>query len=214
MLDRYVQDSADNAHASSRDGSYDSETDGDSQASTAVGSEAGDAEADDQLNAADDAAHVARLSVEDSPMESSTAAAASCYEQDHQDQRQISTHNDNQDQHVSDSEPQTDVTDRHVKSEAVPEQLPVDLPDHVAVRARAKQNAPRAAAPHEAEQNLDDSSMLSHSTQIPSQAAVKQRVLDQQRSRMRRQVLAKASRNAQKVGNKKERKQTADSVNW
>ncbi len=210
MLDRYVQDSADNAHPNSEDGS--STSNNGSQADSTSASSEADSEADEEASAAaaGDSAHLARLSVDDSAVDNNAALgdnglSHSPAELDHR-QRVTAA------KLGLDQEPQTAPSDRQEDSEALPEQLPVDLPDHVAIRA--KSNGPRAVSPNEIEADLDDSSVMSHSVQIPSQAAVKQRVLEQQRSRMRRQVLAKASRNAQKVGNKKERKQTADSVNW
>lgn len=212
MLDRYVQDSADNAHSTSEDGSSTSNNGGQEDSTSA--SEEADSEADeadeDTSPAADDSAHLARRSVNDSAADNNAALdhnapGHSPADLDHQ-QRETAA------EPGSDQEPQMPPSDRRGDSEALPEQLPVDLPDHVAIRAKA--NRPRAVSHNDAEADLDDSSVLSRSTQTPSQAAVKQRVLEQQRSRMRRQVLAKASRNAQKVGNKKDRKQTADSVNW
>ncbi len=209
MLDRYVQDSADNAHPSSEDGS--STSNNGSQADNSSASEEGDSEGDEETSAAaDDSAHLARLSMNDSAMDNNAASddnglSHSPADLDHQ-QRVTAA------EQGSDQEPQIAPSHRQEDSEALPEQLPVDLPDHVAIRTKA--NGPRAFSNNDTEADFDDSSVVSHSTQIPSQAAVKQRVLEQQRSRMRRQVLAKASRNAQKVGNKKERKQTADSVNW
>lgn len=209
MLDRYVQDSADNAHPSSEDGS--SNSNNGSQADSASASEEADSEADEETSAAaDDSAHLARLSVNDSAVDNNAVSddnALSHSPADLDHQQRVTAAKPGLEQ-----EPQMAPSDRHGDSKALPEQLPVDLPDHVAIRA--KSNCPRAVSHSEAETDLDDSSVMSHSTQIPSQAAVKQRVLEQQRSRMRRQVLARASRNAQKVGNKKERKQTADSVNW
>ena len=208
MLDRYVQHSADNAHPSSEDSS--STSNNGSQADSASASEEAASEADENTSAAaDGSAHLAGLSVNDSAVDNDTSSndnnlSHSPADLDHQ-------HRVTAEPGV-DPEPQMAPSDRHGDSEALPEQLPVDLPDHVAIRANS--NGPRAVSRNEAEADLDDSSVMSHSTQIPSQAAVKQRVLEQQRSRMRRQVLARASRNAQKVGNKKERKQTADSVNW
>lgn len=211
MLDRYVQDSADNVHPSSEDDGSSTSNNG-SQADSASASSEADSEADDEASAAaDDSAHLARLSIDDSAVDNNAALDDSALSHspdadlDHQ-QRVTATKSG------LDQEPQMAPSDRQEDSEALPEQLPVDLPDHVAIRA--KPNGPRAVLDNEVEADLDDSSVMSHSVQIPSQAAVKQRVLEQQRSRMRRQVLAKASRNAQKVGNKKERKQTADSVNW
>ena len=207
MLDRYVQDSADNAHPNSEDGS----SNNCSQADSASVSSEADSEADEEASAAaDDSAHLARLSVDDSAVDNNAASGDNALshspaELDHQ-QRVTAA------EPGLDQEPQMAPSDRQEDSEALPEQLPVDLPDHVAIRARP--NGPRAVSHSEAEADLNDSSVMSHSVQIPSQAAVKQKVLEQQRSRMRRHVLAKASRNAQKVGNKKERKQTADSVNW
>lgn len=209
MLDRYVQDSADNAHPSSEDGS--STSNNGSQADSASASEEADSEADEEVSAAaDDSAHLARLSVNDSAADNNAASddsglSHSPADLDHQ--QRVTAAKPGLDQ-----DPQTPPSDRHGDSQTLPEQLPVDLPDHVAIRA--KSNLPRAVSHSEVEADLDDSSVMSHSIQTPSQAAVKQRVLEQQRSRMRRQVLARASRNAQKVGNKKERKQTADSVNW
>ncbi len=211
MLDRYVQDSADNAHPSSEDGSSTSNNHCGSQADSTSASEEADSEADEEASAAaDDSAHLARLSVDDSAVDNNAASGDNAVshspaELDHQ--QRVTAAKPGLDQ-----EPQMAPSDRQEDSEALAEQLPLDLPDHVAIRAKA--NGPRAVSHNEVGADLDDSSVMSHSTQIPSQAAVKQRVLEQQRSRMRRQVLAKASRNAQKVGNKKERKQTADSVNW
>ena len=218
MLDRYVQDSADNAHPSSEeDGSSTSNSGSQADSASASeeadsASEEADSEADEETSAAaaGDSAHLARLSVNDSAVDNNAASADNAVshspaELDHQ--QRVTAAKPGLDQG-----PQMAPSDRQEDSEALPEQLPVDLPDHVAIRA--KPNGPRAVSNNESEADLDDSSVMSHSTQIPSQAAVKQRVLEQQRSRMRRQVLAKASRNAQKVGNKKERKQTADSVNW
>jgi len=206
MLDRYVQDSADNAHPSSEDGS--SNSNNGSQADSASASEEADSEADEETSAAaDDSAHLARLSVNDSAVDNNAVSddnALSHSPADLDHQQRVTAAKPGLEQ-----EPQMAPSDRHGDSKALPEQLPVDLPDHVAIRA--KSNCPRAVSHSEAEADLDDSSVIS--TQILSQAAVKQRVLEQQ-SRMRRQVLARASRNAQKVGNKKERKQTADSVNW
>ncbi len=211
MLDRYVQDSADNAHPSSEEDGSSTSNSG-SQADSASASEEADSEADEETSAAaaGDSAHLARLSVNDSAVDNNAASADNVVshspaELDHQ--QRVTAAKPGLDQG-----PQMAPSDRQEDSEALPEQLPVDLPDHVAIRA--KPNGPRAVSNNESEADLDDSSVMSHSTQIPSQAAVKQRVLEQQRSRMRRQVLAKASRNAQKVGNKKGRKQTADSVNW
>jgi len=211
MLDRYVQDSADNAHPSSEEDGSSTSNSG-SQADSASASEEADSEADEETSAAaaGDSAHLARLSVNDSAVDNNAASADNAVshspaELDHQ--QRVTAAKPGLDQ-----EPQMAPSDRQEDSEALAEQLPLDLPDHVAIRAKA--NGPRAVSHNEVGADLDDSSVMSHSTQIPSQAAVKQRVLEQQRSRMRRQVLARASRNAQKVGNKKERKQTADSVNW
>ena len=206
-----MQDSADNAHPSSEEDGSSTSNSG-SQADSASASEEADSEADEETSAAaaGDSAHLARLSVNDSAVDNNAASADNVVshspaELDHQ--QRVTAAKPGLDQG-----PQMAPSDSQEDSEALPEQLPVDLPDHVAIRA--KPNGPRAVSNNESEADLDDSSVMSHSTQIPSQAAVKQRVLEQQRSRMRRQVLAKASRNAQKVGNKKGRKQTADSVNW
>ncbi len=209
MLDRYVQDSADNAHQSSEDGS--STSNNGSQADSASASSEADSEADEEASAAaDDSAHLARLSVDDPAVDNNAASGDKAFSHSpaHLNQQQRVTAAEP----ALDQEPRMAPSDRRGDSEALPEQLPVDLPDHVAIRA--KSDGPRAVSHNEVGADLDDSSVMSHSVQIPSQAAVKQRVLEQQRSSMRRQVLAKASRNAQKVGNKKERKQTADSVNW
>ncbi|DBA87222.1 hypothetical protein WJX77_011007 [Trebouxia sp. C0004] len=209
MLDRYVQDSANKAHPSSEDGS--STSNNGSQADSASASEEADSEADEEASAAaDDSAHLARLSMNDSAVDNNAASDdnALTHSPAHLDHQQRVT----EAEPGLDQEPQLAPSDRCGDSEPLPELLPVDLPDHVAIRT--KSNRPRAVSQREAEADLDDSSVMSHSIQTPSQAAVKQRVLEQQRSRMRRQVLARASRNAQKVGNKKERKQTADSVNW
>ena len=201
MLDRYVQDSADNAHQSSQDGSYAS--DSEDEADSTSGSDEADSDNDKQSSATKDSSHLARLKI-DSAADSNAGTDVHGLSADDPDQQARGSAAEPELVH----EPQHGVSDTCADSQ----QPGLDMPDHVAVRASSR--GPRAVPCGEDEQDLDESSVLSHTTQVPSQAAVKQRVLDQQRSRMRRQVLARASRNAQKVGNKKERKQTADSVNW
>lgn len=202
MLDRYVQDSADNAHQSSQDGSYAS--DSEDEADSTSGSDEADSDDDKQSSASNNSSHLARLKISDSAADSNAGTDVHGLSADDPDQQARGSAAEPELVH----EPQHGVSDTCADS-----QHPgLDMPDHVAVRASSR--GPRAVPSDEDEQDLDESSVLSHTTQVPSQAAVKQRVLDQQRSRMRRQVLARASRNAQKVGNKKERKQTADSVNW
>lgn len=202
MLDRYVQDSADNAHQSSQDGSYAS--DSEDEADSTSGSDEADSDDDKQSSATKDSSHLARLNIVDSAADSNAGTDVYGLSADDPDQQARGAAAEPALVH----EPQHGVADRCADSQH-PE---LDMPDHVAVRASL--SGPRAVPCGEDGQDLDESSVMSHTTQVPSQAAVKQRVLDQQRSRMRRQVLARASRNAQKVGNKKERKQTADSVNW
>ena len=214
MLDRYVQDSAENAHPSSEDGSYASDTD--SQATVSNESE------EDLTAEAKNTAHLARLDMADAAVENRSVndvTAAGSHGADYKDledqhgQQMMLSSEHAVEQADSGHQPRNVVSDRHQGSEEATEQMPVDLPDHVVIRSKA--TAARTLPCSHKGQDFDDSqSVVSHSTQIPSQEAVQQRVIDQQRSRMRRQVLARASRNAQKVGSKKERKQTADAVNW
>ena len=213
MLDRYVQQSADNAHPSSHSSS-DSE-DNDAQSSLgserSAGSNAEQKEAPQQQSGdgMDQSAHLARLQVEDCrAMQHCAAGSASDNAQQDAGRREAGG------RCLADAGP---CNRQHGQGQEqdpeLAEHLPEDLPDHVAIRNREKglTAAPDSEAGHEFN---DDGNVLSHGVQVPSQEAVQQRVVDQQRSRMRRQVLARASRNAQKVGNKRERKQTASSVNW
>ena len=238
MLDRYVQDSADNAHAGSDNDSSDSEPDSQDNAVTdEAGSDSGvshevDAGAGDAQAEADEAACDTTAAVTEPDMVAPDTNAAS-QETAHLARLQASDaangsgHNDNHAQDgingqghdtLSSDEHQHVDSDRHRAREQASLQLPDDLPDHVAVRSRNKANqaatTPELDHLSEPDDVADDATDVTHHTILPSQGAVKQKVVDQQRSRMRRQVLARASRNAQKVGNKKERKQTAASANW
>lgn len=223
MLDRYVQDSTDNALPSSHDGSEASDTEDDeeeAETSSTVSGSSSDVDGNQlQLSgqqqledASHESAHLERLRLgHEQALQSSTGAAPA----EHLDRVHTSdwqTSSDSRDGHIDRSDELHEHADRDSPVECnAPEQLPVDLPDHVAVRRRGEGTG--VLLQNDA-QDLDESSTMSHANQIPSQQAVKQRVVDQQRSRMRRQVLARASRNAQKVGNKKERKQTASSMTW
>lgn len=214
MLDRYVQESADNARSSSHSSS--DREDSDAQSST--GSE-GNADSNAEQhevpqqqsgNDMDQSAHLARLGLDEARATQQYAAASASddVQQDagslESDGRCLAEAGPGDQQHDDQGQDQD-----HVLAEHMPE----DLPDHVAIRHREKEST--AAPVSEAGRDSDDAgSVMSHGVQVPSQEAVQQRVVDQQRSRMRRQVLARASRNAQKVGNKRERKQTASSVNW
>ena len=226
MLDRYVQDSADNAQASSESGSQGSDEE-DSMQSSTLSQSGPDSEVEQQSTAeqrqadsADASRHLARLALN---REQSIQNSADFAGLQHSDQQQeLDQHTDVGGHSPTADSPVQDDIDRKAGvdgfaasdvSEDLPEDLLEDLPDHVAVRR--KQTGDTAELPSsEAAQNLEECSAMSHASQIPSQEAVKQRVVDQHRSRMRRQVLARASRNAQKVGNKRERKQAASSVNW
>ncbi|KAL3140995.1 hypothetical protein ABBQ32_005512 [Trebouxia sp. C0010 RCD-2024] len=225
MLDRYVQESADNAHPSShhssesvdykddhteKDGGEQSSTE--SESSAELSPEQPESEQHEQGSALNSSAHLARLDMDDcKASHHCPAASASGAVQTADVQIDVGTPGPDG---GGGSEATPDQDTGRNQDVGSAEQLPEDLPDHVAVRRRG--DASRAASLAEAAHELDDdvASVMSHSVQIPSQEAVQQRVVDQQRSRMRRQVLARASRNAQKVGNKRERKQTASSVNW
>lgn len=226
MLDRYVQESADNAHPSSHhssenvdgeDGDADEHADkqssSDSESSAELSAEQPEAEQQQQGVALDASAHLARLDMDDcKAAPHSPGVCASDISQPADVQEDPDTLGSD-DRGLSQTAPDQDTGRGQDVGSA--EQLLEDLPDHVAVRRR--EGAMRASESMiEAGHELDDDtcSVVSHGVQIPSQEAVQQRVVDQQRSRMRRQVLARASRNAQKVGNKRERKQTASSVNW
>lgn len=237
MLDRYVQDSADNACASSEDDSSSSESDSQDNATTIsheedtdseVDAEAGHAQAEADAAAhdtpaaaqkADMAAHITNAAAQEAAhlarFQVSDAANGSSHSADHAQSDHINSQGHNT---LSSDECQQGNPDRHRAMEQASLQLPDDLPDHVAIRARGKaaQATTTLEIDHLSEPDdvADDATDVTHHTILPSQAAVKQKVVDQQRSRMRRQVLARASRNAQKVGNKKERKQTAASANW
>ena len=205
-----MQESADNAHPSSSDSE-------DSDAQSSTGSErSADSNAEQQEapqqhpgDDVDQLAHLARLNIDDRRTTQHCAAvsASDNVQQDAgsrgSDGRCLAEAGSVDQQHDQGQE----------QDQGLAEHLPEDLPDHVAIRNREKEST--AAPVSEAGHDFDDAgSVMSHGLQVPSQEAVQQRVVDQQRSRMRRQVLARASRNAQKVGNKRERKQTASSVNW
>lgn len=213
MLDQYVQESADNAHPSSHSSSdredSDAQSSTESERSADLNAEQQEAAQQQPGDDADQSAHLARLNMDD------RRAAEHCADVSTSDNVQQDTGSAGSDgrcladagftnqQHEQGQE----------QDQGLAEDLPEDLPDHVAIRSREKEWT--AAPVSEAGHDIDDAvSVTSHGVQVPSQEAVQQRVVDQQRSRMRRQVLARASRNAQKVGNKRERKQTASSVNW
>ena len=221
MLDRYVQDSIDNAHASSQDGSEasDIEHDAEAETSTASGSsrdvdgkQQPPCAQQQQEESSNELLHLQMLRLDSEHALHSSTGPVSAEQSDRPHTPEWQNSHDSNDRPTdgSDDLHEHDDTDSPVGCGA-PQHLPVDLPDHAAVRRR--EEGARVLPCNEA-QDLDESSTISHTSQIPSQQAVKQRVVDQQRSRMRRQVLSRASRNAQKVGNKKERKQTANSMTW
>ena len=244
MLDRYVQESADNAHPASHSGSDSDGDDSSGDARSSTGSEgcansnAGQQEAAQQAQqqSGDDldghSAHLARLHMDDrTAVEDGACIPASDDIQASGAQQDVgSAETDGRclAEAATDgrclAEPGTDNQDRgqgQDRSHESAEHLPEDLPDHVAIRStRGPATASLSKINSKVDHDFDDDagSVMSHGmsrgTQVPSQEAVQQRVVEQQRSMMRRQVLARASRNAQKVGNKRERKQTASSVNW
>lgn len=214
MLDRYVQESADNAHPSSHSSS-DSE-DSDAQSSTASERSADSIAEQHEITQqqpgddVDQSAHLARLGLDEGKATRQYAAAPAS-----DDVQQDAGSRGSDGRCLANGGPGNRQHDEqgHDQDHGVAEQLHEDLPDHVAIRNRERESS--AAPVSEAGHDFDDAgSVMSHGVQVPSQEAVQQRVVDQQRSRMRRQVLARASRNAQKVGNKRERKETASSVNW
>ena len=213
MLDQYVQESAENAHpslhGSSNSDDCDAQSSTGSEGSANLNAEQQEASDQQQGDDMDQLAHLARLKVDDGrAMQHSAAVSAS----DNVQQDAGSQESDGR--CLADAGPGNRQHGQGLDQDhKLAEHLPEDLPDHVAIRNREK--GPSAAFISDAGQDFDDAgSVVSHGVQVPSQEAVQQRVVDQQRSRMRRQVLARASRNAQKVGNKRERKQTASSVNW
>lgn len=236
MLDRYVQESKDNAHPASHSGSDSDSDDSNSDAQSSTGSEgcgnshAGQQEAAQQAqqqsgDALDDqSAHLARLQMDDhTATEDGASVSASDDRQAFDMQQQDVGSAETDGRCVAEAgtdgrclaEPGTDNQDLDQGQDQSHESAE-HLPDHVAIRTkRGTATASHSKTNSKVDHDFDDSSsVMSHGTQVPSQEAVQQRVVDQQRSRMRRQVLARASRNAQKVGNKRERKQTASSVNW
>ena len=229
MLDRYVQDSADNAHPSSHNTSSsegeDDDNDGDGDGESSTASETSAESNDEQQYAqqpqpgtdSDQSAHLAmlaRLAIDDAKAGQHSEAVSACGAAQPSDAQHDVGSAGPDGKCMGEAEANSRHLDTSRDEDLVPaDQLPEDLPDHVAIR-RGRGGA-TAGSSSEAAHDFDDAgSVMSHSVQVPSQEAVQRRVVEQQRSRMRQQVLARASRNAQKVGNKRERKQTASSVNW
>lgn len=229
MLDRYVQESADNAHPASHSSSDSDGDDSNGDAQSSAGSEdcadsnAGQQEEAAQQQSGDDlddhSAHLARLQVDDHTEDGASVSAYDDIQASGAQQSVSSARTDGRCLAEAGVDNQ-DHDQGQGQSREVAEHLSEDVPDHVAIRTkRETATAPHSKMNSKVDHDFDDAGSvmshgMSHGTQVPSQEAVQQRVVDQQRSRMRRQVLARASRNAQKVGNKRERKQTASSVDW
>lgn len=199
VLDRYIHDTADNAQQSSEECDSASDTDGAGSASD-ISSEHEDSDTEVQTE-------MGRLRVTDAAEQDSTPSQSALQQRDT----------------ATDAHPRSDGADadrigrtRTQNQEDVHQKQHADdhVPDHVLIRGKKPSASPKATA-EAADDDIDDSaSTVSYMNNRPGQAAVQQRVLDQHRSRLRKQMLARATRNAQKSGSKKDRKQAAGQADW
>lgn len=197
VLDRYIHDSIDGAQQSSAEAS-DSASDTDS---TANASEASSVDEEQSLqNQAQ--ADMATLRVADGAERDSLTLCAASH------------HDAATDVQSADPQADSDFDSQHGRRQPRKQLHHSDdlLPDHVLMRSGEAAAQTQAAAPPD--DDADDGDVVSHIDRRPGQAAVQQRVLDQHRSRLRKQMLARATRNAQKGGSKKDRKQAAGQVDW
>ena len=206
MLDRYIQDTSDNAHESSAEASdIASGTDSDDDASEAS-SASQDRSDQDRLDQEQVHTDMGRLVISGEAEQHVSAHQANLHQQ-----------NGDADSQADNSQPNANADSKlpqRLQSQTAQQQKSDDhVPDQVLIRG--KRSSPQGeAAAEAAASEADDASTMSHISQRPGQAAVQQRVLDQHRSRLRKQVLARATRNAQKSGSKKDRKQAAGQVDW
>ena len=202
MLDRYIQDTTDNAHESSAEASDTaSGTDSDDDAS-----EASSASQDQSDQDHSEQTDMGRLAVSGEADQNESANQANAHQQNGDAYSQAA--NSQPDASADSKLPQ-----RLQSQTARQHQSDDHVPDQVLIRG-GRSSPQDGAAAEAAAIEADDPSTVSHISHRPGQAAVQQRVLDQHRSRLRKQVLARATRNAQKSGSKKDRKQAAGQVDW
>lgn len=197
VLDRYIHDSTEDAHHSSAEASESaSDTDSSANADDASSSE-GDQSAESQSPT-----HIARLSISDHAQSAGLAIDAALHQSDVPTDRQS-----------PDNEGPADAQQQLRQQADEQQHVHEHVPEQVLVRGRTA--APQSQPADDADQHIDVDDCRSVSqAHRPGQAAVQQRVLDQHRSRLRKQMLARATRNAQKSGSKKDRKQAAGQADW
>lgn len=206
-LSRYIEDSAGKAHVGSDDA-----TDDASEGASDAALESGDS---DDASAASDAADTAEAA--DARTGSDSAA-----QQKSLSSRQNSTvYSDHASEGADPRRPSQAAAHHKDAGRGIGQaqhQSHDHVPDHVIIRGQdnARQQAGTVRDDDGAGSDADDQHSVAPTqmSQRPDQAAVQQRVLNQHRTAMRKQLLSRATRNAQKSHSKKDRKQTPGQVDW